>query len=400
MNPPRVLVDVTQFANWPATSGIQRVIMHLARDWSGTWIDARFGFLARGRYATGPISALGEIIAGVFRAEDAGEAQTPAAVQSALYAVSDFTVSAAAVEDSFAAYLLPEPTLRGESLAVARRVVAKQRSTTFFVYFDALPLTHPQFYPGGADRDGIVTRYHGVVAQSDNVAFISQYTRSVFEQRIARRKLVHAVVTRPGADGLPRIDPVPPKTPTFVVLGTIEPRKRHRLVLEAFECLWDAGCEYRLIVLGAWGWEQPDLQDRLRHHAAAEQLQWIARAGDSDVANALASSTAVIFIPYAEGYGLPPVEALAAGIPVITVADLPSLDGLPADGQIRLRIVDADALGAAVESLADPSTNAQYRASAKKLDLPTWAQFAREIETWIASALLDGHGAGKEVQEG
>ena len=79
------------------------------------------------------------------------------------------------------------------------------RGSPHFIYYDALPLTHPAFFPRFADLNGTVTRYHQAVARAENVAFISPAIRRLFEQRLARRRLPSAIVVRPGADGLPRV---------------------------------------------------------------------------------------------------------------------------------------------------------------------------------------------------
>ena len=382
-----LIVDVTQYAHWPAVSGVQRVLLHLAEDWPGVDIDARFGFLDEGRYTTGPLSALGTVIGSAFRAGGTDASARAEFVLDSLRNASDQQVDLNEVDRVFDGFLLPEPTLRAENLEVLIRLEASRRTPTFFIYFDALPLTHPQFFPRAADGHGAVGRYHRAVARSENVAFISAYTKTLFEERIARRKLDNSIVARPGADGLPSVPSTPPERPTFTVLGTIEPRKHHRLVLEAFEELWAAGRDYRLVVLGAAGSEEPDLLARLRSLCKTSRLEWIESAGDRVVATIVSRSSAVVFASYAEGYGLPPLEALAVGCPAIVSSNLPALEDLPAAGQIRLAPVTRDTVVSAVETLANPASNAAARSAITNLRLPTWKQFASDIGHWIAAAL-------------
>ena len=173
----------------------------------------------------------------------------------------------------------------------------------------------------------------------------------------------------------------------FAILGSVEPRKRHAVVLDAFERLWSAGRDYELVVMGAPGWEQPDVIERLRALTQTRRVRWIERPADKDIASALAESSALLYVPHAEGYGLPPLEALAVGCPVIVPVDLPSLEGLGDSGQIRLRSVTAEAVASAVEKLAAQDSNAEYRRAISKLRLPTWREFAADIEHWIARVL-------------
>jgi glycosyltransferase involved in cell wall biosynthesis len=185
-----------------------------------------------------------------------------------------------------------------------------------------------------------------------------------------------------------------PLTPTFTVVGTIEPRKRHGILLDAFEHLWAAGADYRLLVVG-----QPTADsavvERLRRHTRRTRVTWIDRGDDNEIANALAHSSAMVFISDAEGYGLPPLEALAAGCPVIVSAGLPALEGLSSAGQLRLATVTAESIALAVRKLADPVSNAAFRAAITNLPLPSWEAFAATTEQWVTSVLSDE--AGRRV---
>jgi glycosyltransferase involved in cell wall biosynthesis len=380
-------VDVTQFVSWPAASGVQRVLRHLAEEWKGDEVEAIYGFLRDWHFVTGPISALGRELASVFRESSNG---TPASSESVELALTDTCERLFRADDLDLVadgYLLPEPSLRPDSLEIAARLHGSSGATPFFIYYDALPLTHPQFFGPRSDGGLVVTRYQSTLARAANVAFISETIRKDFESRIARRPVVNAIVARPGADGLGRAVSAPPAKPSFVTIGTVEPRKRHRLMLEAFERLWATGRDYRLVILGAPGAEERGLIDRLRELSASPRLTWIERPDDAIVAAELARASALLFPSEGEGYGLPPLEALAVGCPVVVVEGLPALEALPSDGQIRLHTPTVDALVGAVETLAEPTTNDAYRRGIVDLRLPTWWRFTTGVERWIGSAL-------------
>ncbi len=395
---PRLLVDVSQYVRWPAVSGVQRALGHLAHNWDGHAVDARYGFIEDGSYVTGPFSELGSLVASTFRADERWPEPSTRSrsrdVRDALLSCSNETVRADRVEAAFDAYLLPEPTLHEDSLAVAMHL----RSVAFFIYYDALPLTHPQFFEPSVDGRAILTRYHLAVVGSENVAYISESSRRTFEQRIARRKPTNGIVVRPGADGLQRKRMTASGTPTFAVVGTVEPRKRHRVIIDAFEQLWSAGRDYELVVLGGRGPGQADLLERLEALSEKSRALWIEVPDDDVVSDILARSSAMVFASDAEGYGLPPLEALAIGCPVIVSANLPALEGLEEAGQIRLPAVTTETLRSAVETLADPTRNAVYRQAIQSLDLPTWKEFARKIEDWVTS--VSASNASPMVPEG
>ncbi len=121
----------------------------------------------------------------------------------------------------------------------------------------------------------------------------------------------------PQPDLLP--DDLPPAGPYFVSVGTIEPRKNHALLLD----VWDAmGADApTLVICGARGWNNAAVFARLDGRTDARVIE---RAGlpDGAVAALLAGSCGLLFPSFAEGYGLPPVEAAALGVPVIA-NDLP-----------------------------------------------------------------------------
>jgi glycosyltransferase involved in cell wall biosynthesis len=367
---------------------VQRVLRHLAEEWPDGRVEARYGYLEGRRFVTGPISALGSAIASLFRVPSSSSATASEIVRSTLAGAAEQSFSTREVERFADGYLLPEPNMHPASLAVAERLRGCTRTIPFFIYYDALPLTQPSLFPAHADRGLGVTRYHHTLAAADNIAFISRAVREDFESRIARRKLPNAIVARPGGDALRRLEHVPSPSPTFVAIGTVEPRKRHGLMLDAFEQLWAAGRDYRLVVLGtAGGSEQRNVIDRLRHLSATPRVVWVEQAGDELVTSELAQAAGMLFPGEEEGYGLPPVEALAVGCPVIVAENLPALEDLPSDGQLRIRTVSVEALVAAIETLADPISNTAHRRAIGNLRLPTWRQFAEDVCGWIREEL-------------
>jgi glycosyltransferase involved in cell wall biosynthesis len=384
----RLLVDVSQYVSWPAASGVQRVIGKLAQEWPDTHVEPWYGYLDGARYVTGDFRKLGSLIESTFagsprRSDDIADAA--AATRARLREWADGSVEGTRVRDHFDGFLLPEPTLRSESLDVVAELLRTEPKTVHFLYFDALPLIHPSVYPRRADHLLRVSRYHLLVAGGENVAFISNASRRALERRLARRTIANAIVATPGADAVqrPRRDP-PATAATFVIVGTVEPRKGHRVVLDAFERMWSDGRDYKLVVLGTPGWERSDLFERLRGHETSGRVKWRTAADDGAIARAYSQASALLFVSEYEGYGLPPLEALSSGCPVIVSEHLPALEELPPGGQIRLSDVTAESVGKAVELLADAVENRRHRDALARVRLPTWNGFVRRIERWVA----------------
>jgi len=113
----------------------------------------------------------------------------------------------------------------------------------------------------------------------------------------------------------------PVDRPYFVVLGTIESRKNHLLLLQVWKLLIEQLGEQTplLVVIGQRGWECENVVDLLER---CEQLKGhfieLPACSDADIATWLTHAQALLFPSFTEGFGLPLVEALACHTPVIT----------------------------------------------------------------------------------
>ncbi|HBR1314242.1 TPA: polymannosyl GlcNAc-diphospho-ditrans,octacis-undecaprenol 2,3-alpha-mannosylpolymerase WbdA [Klebsiella quasipneumoniae subsp. quasipneumoniae] len=111
--------------------------------------------------------------------------------------------------------------------------------------------------------------------------------------------------------------------PSFIMVGTMEPRKGHAQTLAAFEELWREGKEYNLFIVGKQGWNVDSLCEKLRHHPQLnKKLFWLQNISDEFLAELYARSRALIFASQGEGFGLPLIEAAQKKLPVI-IRDIP-----------------------------------------------------------------------------
>jgi len=100
--------------------------------------------------------------------------------------------------------------------------------------------------------------------------------------------------------------------PLFIQVGTLEPRKNHNVVLDAFDRLWAREIPVRYAIIGKRGWLCDYTVNRvLTHPLRDRRLFWFDRLTDLELALAYRDADGVICPSLAEGYGLPIAEALA-----------------------------------------------------------------------------------------
>jgi alpha-1,3-rhamnosyl/mannosyltransferase len=116
----------------------------------------------------------------------------------------------------------------------------------------------------------------------------------------------------------------------FLFVGTLEPRKNVEGLLDAYAALpGPIRARHSLLIAGAWGWKAERIRQQLESRRLGEQVRLIGYLHDPVLAALYARCTALVWPTWYEGFGLPPLEALACGARVIVsnVASLPEVVG-------------------------------------------------------------------------
>lgn len=255
-----------------------------------------------------------------------------------------------------------------------------------FIVFDLLPITHPEYF--GPDQRCTFCAYAQIVRRAAHCGFISEYTRDTYYGRLRRTNERDGVVLPLGCDALgAQRPPVALNRPlNFSVLGTIEPRKNHRLILEAFEPLLGRVEGLTLSFIGKIGWVEREFALRILALGADRNsgLRFLPAPGDDEIRSCIEQSRATIYVSSAEGYGLPPVESLWGGTPVIASRTVPSLENLSSQGVHFVEPLTVLNLRKAVLAFMDDNYANRKTEEAAFLMLPTWRSFAQEVFDWCA----------------
>ena len=231
---------------------------------------------------------------------------------------------------------------------------------TIATVHDLSVLDHPQWHP--ADR---VALWEESLASSvgHTAAWLadSRFTRMRMIQRLAippERITVVPLAARPlrfpPAQRMAAVGQQMGLPPRYILhLGTIEPRKNIGLLLDAISLL-DAGRRRRcpLVLAGGAGWGGQEFWRQLSGHPLAGEVLCTGYIDDDSAAALLAGATALVAPSHYEGFGLPILEAFAAGTPVVC-SDADAFTEIAAGAAAVLPTNDPSAWAAAIERIAD-----------------------------------------------
>lgn len=254
---------------------------------------------------------------------------------------------------------------------------------------DLIPITHPRYCREGEEARHrrrmctVLDSASGVVANSEHTLDkLAEYAAA--ENRI----MPPTAVAWPGTPALPFVPVRPEADPTFVILGTIEGRKNHALLLSVWQKLVQAGNTIpapRLVIVGRRGWQADAVFAQLDQGEFTRHVSEVGPLDDRRLASVFAGARALLFPSFAEGYGIPLVEALGAGVPVIA-SDLEVFREI---GQGVPDLLPVDDVAAWCDAVSDYSQQPSSRRDAqlvrmKKFRVPDWHEHFATVD-----ALLD-----------
>lgn len=368
-------LDLSEFLINPITTGIQRIAGEICRHLPpGSAIPVRFHV---DRYIT-LSPALIDVTGAYFR--------DPSPARIAEIRRLGAVESGCSIKESRDdVFLVPEFFDRAQKVAFFRSMSESELRRYRFIVCDLLPLTHPEYFLP-QHKPLVLSEYFRIIRRAGCCGFISAYTRDIFYNRLKRTESGGSVVLPLGCDSLgPRPAQASLDRPlTFTVLGTVEPRKNHALILEAFEPLLRQVEGLALVFLGHLGWVDSAFTDKVQMLAAnkCSGFQFHATPDDETIWRYVQQSRATVYVSLAEGYGLPPVESLWCGTPVIASSAIPSLNMLGSAGIEYVEPLNVVNLRRAVLRFVDNGYANHKAEEALQLSLPTWQSFTREVLRW------------------
>lgn len=199
-----------------------------------------------------------------------------------------------------------------------------------FVVYDILPVKCPHFFNENLSA-AFAEWLEVVVYSADKIICISKAVQNEIQSHINR-----AIIKKPrffaqeidffhlGADFMNTRDSVSSNYEnTFLMVGTIEPRKGHDQILRAFEYFTKKNPQYKLLIVGKAGWGDDNLIEKLSYlNINSSNIQWKQNVDDKELDLLYNSCSALIAASFGEGFGLPLIEAAQYSLPIIA-RDIP-----------------------------------------------------------------------------
>ena len=377
----QLLVDISELVQRDAKSGIQRVVRSILKEWM---INPPAGYRIEPVYAT------------TGQRYRYAQNFTRRFLNMPDNTLPDELIDFAPGDIFFCLDL--QPQVQVEQRAFYQSLRRHGVQVQFLVY-DLLPVLMPQYFPDGAGA--AFGQWLGVVAESDGAFCISKAVADDLSNWVqqncpVRQRFFTIDWFHLGADvynslpskGLPADAEVLlgqlRDRPSFLMVGTLEPRKGHTQVLNAFEELWSSGIDANLVIVGKHGWMVNHFDACLRTHKELNnRLFWLEGISDEYLEKVYAVSTCLIAASYGEGFGLPLIEAAQHNLPILA-RDIPVFREVASKYAYYFDAQSPDALGQAIKEWIN-----LYKSNGhpKSEEMPwlSWRESACQLKNLILS---------------
>lgn len=268
--------------------------------------------------------------------------------------------------------------------------VHQQGLTATLIVHDLIPIAHPEWFPTDANKHTLESIVYSVT-ERDRVVCVSESTRQ--DLLAYRTDLRPKQVTVAHLAGAEVFKPTPLSDTLRQRLGinseyilsvcTLEPRKNLQLVVRAYEHLLQNNVDTKLpqlVLVGAIGWKTSELIDQINmlnaHHP--NQVIITGYIEDEELAQLYTGASMFVYPSLYEGFGLPPLEAMQCGSPVITsnVSSLPEVVGMAG---ITIDPTDVNMLVSAMEQIRHDGRDKYAQQSLYRSSEFSWRKMAQQV---------------------
>ena len=254
---------------------------------------------------------------------------------------------------------------------------------------DIGPLTRPEFFSKRAIRWMKIGFAH-MVKKASGIICVSKATADevILQAGNPIQKRIHIIhegvdplfISKPDLKCLADLDGLPPEgTPFCLAAGAISPRKNTLGIIKAFELLKDK-IPHHLCLVGGTGWDAREVFEKFRYSEIADRIHHLGYVSDIQLHALYSLADILVYPSLFEGFGLPALEAMAAGCPVIT-SNISSLPEIAGDAALLIDPFDVGSIARAIHEVCfDKSRKAEMSLRGKeRASSFSWEHCARQV---------------------
>jgi glycosyltransferase involved in cell wall biosynthesis len=386
---PQILIDISELVKRDAKTGIQRVVRSLLTE---MLLNPPAGYEVHPIYANQ--LTLGYRYANRFKKKFfASEAEKQSMGESNTNNLEDPIIETQP-GDIFLGIDLQADIVQAQKQYLS--AIKLSGTKVYFVVYDLLPILFPNAFPSAAElnhRQWLleISKFDGIICISKAVA--DDYREWAKVNIPDLPKQFDVAWFHLGADiensvptsGLPaNASEVIAKIsaqPSFVMIGTLEPRKGYSQTLPAFEKLWakgTQGAQVNLVIIGKKGWMVDELVTHIESHPELnKRLFWLDSISDEYLDQIYSASTCLIAASDGEGFGLPLIEAARRHVPIIA-RDIPVFKEVAGEHAFYYRATKPEEMTQAIEAWLDLNAKGAHPRS-DKMPWLTWKESAQSV---------------------
>ncbi len=274
--------------------------------------------------------------------------------------------------------------------AIPESINQQKSINKFLTIYDLIPIKFPHFFTQASVKqfDGILSS----INEQTKILCISESTKNdlcnhldfinpenVFVTHLAASSLFHPETNQDTISTVKKKYKIP-ASPYLLSLSTLEPRKNIETAMQAFLQLvrQEKVPGLNLVLVGSKGWKiAPVIKQFSKNPALKGRLIFTGYVNDDDLAALYSGASAFVYPSYYEGFGLPPLEAMQCGVPVIA-SDNSSIPEVVGKAGILIDPHDKDALS---QGMLDVINSKKLRSTLKKKSLQQAKKFSWEKHT-------------------
>ena len=266
------------------------------------------------------------------------------------------------------------------------------------VIYDLIPIDHPQFFQSNfvilfaegfsslLQHSDFFLPISGTVAGRLKARMVmelpqEQYCKkSVMTFRLGAATADATATQNPIRSPLRRLFEVKSEDAPYLCVGTLEPRKNHQYLLDAFELVWQRNPQVKLCIVGRIGWKCNEILERIKHHPQfGKSLFLFTNLDDTELFSCYRHTKAVVSCSLDEGFGLPVVEGLQQGSRVLA-SDIPIHREIGRDYCSYFDVTDPQSLAKLILDMERRGASS-WEHRPEEPDVMTWRESSEDLIT-------------------